>query len=238
MGTPLSCVYDAFFIKSNENFLYKNSQVFQYLKTGVANSEKTVPENLSYKYYTNNLVIILRDVAKNDGQIQLNINSNTYSISILSTDSLIVIADKIYNELKSIYDVQVNEGIVYPIITINYSENIFESVVDSNLTNVIFKDKDNTKLSVIVARTYNGEFFQEIGQASIDLIALHMTYEHKRFRKSELERIKQHIGTNDFPKLPDKFEEYKVVSQSMKDLKIEIDDFEQNFYSYDFSRRS
>src|SRR5690554_4384279 len=48
MGTPLSEVYDAFFIKSGLDYLGKEDQVFQFFKTGISKSYKIVPHDLTY----------------------------------------------------------------------------------------------------------------------------------------------------------------------------------------------
>lgn len=131
-GTPLSEVYDAFFIKSNQDYFGKEDQVFQFFKTGISKSYKIVPDNLSY-------------------------------------------------------------------------------TVDEN---------------------FNGEFINIINQDTIELIAMNMLLEEKRKRKSLLDNIKSSIGTKDFNKLPNKMDDYKAISQSIKDLREEITDFEQTFKSY------
>jgi hypothetical protein len=131
-GTPLSEVYDAFFIKSGQDYYSKEDLVFQFFKTGISKSYKIISQDLTYTV-----------------------------------------------------------------------------------------DED-----------FNGEFTEILNQDAIELIALNMAFEEKRRKKSELDYTKQRMGTKDFSKLPNKVEEYKVISQSMKDLKEEIKDFEQSFKSY------
>ena len=131
-GTPLSEVYDAFFIKSGKDYSYKEDQVFQFFKTGVSKCYKTISHSLIY-------------------------------------------------------------------------------TVDEN---------------------YDGEFIEILDQDEIELIALNMLLEEKRQRKSELDYTKSYLGTKDFNRLVDKVSEYKIISQSMKDLKEDIKDFEQSFKSY------
>lgn len=48
MGTPLSEIYDAFFIKSGKDYSSKEDIVFQFLKTGISKSYKIVPHKLTY----------------------------------------------------------------------------------------------------------------------------------------------------------------------------------------------
>lgn len=133
MGTPLQSVYDAFFIKSSIDYAGKESQVYQFFKTGVSKSKKTVPEDLTY-------------------------------------------------------------------------------TVDEE--------------------TYEGQFSDTLGQDTIELISLNMLLEEKRKRKSELDYMKQHLGTKDFNRLNDKVAEYKVINESIKNLQDEIFAFRQEFYSY------
>jgi hypothetical protein len=132
MGTPLSEVYDAFFIKSGQDYTLKKDIVFQFFKTGLSKSCKIVLHVLTY-------------------------------------------------------------------------------TVDEN---------------------YDGVFTNVLEQDEIELIALNMLKEEKRRKLSELDYLKSRMGTKDFNKLPEKKEDYKIVSQSIKDLKEEIKDFEQTFKSY------
>lgn len=81
--------------------------------------------------------------------------------------------------------------------------------------------------------TYLGSFNEDIGQDGIELIALNMLLEEKRKRKSELDYMKQHLGSKDFNRLPDKVSEYKVLQESIKELQDEIFSFRQEFYSYE-----
>ena len=132
MGTPLSEVYDAFFIKSGLDYFSKENQVFQFFKTGVGKSKKIVLIDLSY-------------------------------------------------------------------------------TVDEN---------------------FDGEFTNILEQDVIELIALNMLLEEKRQKKSILDYAKKHVGTKDFNRVPNKLDEYKILSRSMDDLINEIKDLEQTFKSY------
>jgi hypothetical protein len=135
MSTPttLQEVYDSFFIKSIKDYTGHEDKVYQFFKTGVSKSKKTVPTDLTY-------------------------------------------------------------------------------TVDET--------------------TYDGAFTNTLEQDEIELIALNMLLEEKRTRKSELDYMKAHIGTKDFNKLNDKFTEYKILNESMKDLQDEIYALRQEFYSY------
>jgi hypothetical protein len=232
MGTPLNLVYDAFFIKANDNFLYKNSQVFQYFKTGVAKSLKTSYDDLRFNYFKNNLVFVVFSQVKVSGDIKIKINSNEYTVSLLESDSNINIANKIKNQLQPDFVVTIDERYDYPIILVDSNINLNEDTFDFDLSKEIFIDEDKTGLNLIVTREYSGEFENIVGDDTIELISLYMLYEHKRFKKSKLDEIKQHIGTKDFNKLPDKFEEYKSLDQSMKDLSREIEIYRNEFYKY------
>jgi hypothetical protein len=134
MGTPLQEIYDAFFIKSGKDYTDKEDQVYQFFKTGISKSKKTIPTDLTY--------------------------------------------------------------------TVNPT-------------------------------TYEGTFTNTLEQDEIELIALNMLLEEKRKRKSELDYLKTHIGTKDFNKLTDKVTEYKILNESMKDLRDEIFLLRQEFYSYE-----
>jgi len=90
-------------------------------------------------------------------------------------------------------------------------------------------------VSIVVTRTYDGEFTNTIDQDALELIALNMLLEQKRQRKSELDYTKTHIGTRDFNRLTDKVTEYKILNDSIKDLRDEIFAFRQEFYSYENS---
>lgn len=132
MGTPLQDVYDAFFVKSIKDYTDKESLVFQFFKTAISKSYKTIPTDLTYT-----------------------------------------------------------------------------------------ADID-----------YSGNFVEILNQDDIELIALNMLLEEKIRDVSRLENNKQHIGTKDFNRLPDKASEYKIQNQSMKDLEDKIFKFRQEFYSY------
>lgn len=87
-------------------------------------------------------------------------------------------------------------------------------------------------LTYTTDENFEGEFLNILIQDEIELIALNMLMEEKRQKRSILDYAKKHIGTKDFNRLPNKVNEYKILSESMKDLKDEIKDLEQSFKSY------
>ncbi|MDD4000072.1 MAG: hypothetical protein PHX62_04165, partial [Bacilli bacterium] len=87
MGTLLQKIYDKFFIKaSDEDFTYKQDLVFEFFETAIGYSYKTTPHDLGYTLYSDNAVLIIYETVTNSGDITLNINSDTYTIALLSTD--------------------------------------------------------------------------------------------------------------------------------------------------------
>lgn len=82
---------------------------------------------------------------------------------------------------------------------------------------------------------YDGNFIETLDQDEIELISLYMLYEHKRKKKEFLESQETLLGTKDFKQLPDKVRELTELRQGMKDLKEEINEFKQDFYTYKYS---
>ena len=223
MGTPLLEAYDAFFIKSGKNYLYKEDQVFQFLKTGISKCKKTVSYDLSFTAYEDNMVITVYNVSESDGNIQIEINSDIYTIALLTTDTKVDIINKIKTAIINDWTVDVSY-ITNPRIKI--------TKLNVDVINIKIIDIGDTNVFIIANRTFDGEFINIIEQDALKLIALNMLLEQKRQRKSELDNIKQHLGTKDFNRLPEKVGEYKILEQSMKNLEDEIFSFRQEFYSY------
>lgn len=224
-NTPLQEAYDAFFIKAGKgNYLYKEDQVFQFFKSAVSKSVKTVKNSLSYKVYQDNVLITVFNICEFDGDIEITINSNNYIISLLATDTKIDIVNKIKSAVESDWDIDVSY-ITNPRIKI--TKNGIETI------EVEIKDVGNTNVYLVSNRSFEGEFEKEINQDAIELIALFMLMEQKRQRMSELDGIRQDLGTKDFNKLPKYSDEYKNLNQSIENLKDEIFEFRQEFYSYE-----
>jgi len=223
MATPLLEAYDAFFIKSGKSYLYKEDQVFQFLKTGISKCKKTVPYDLSFTVYEDNMVITVYNVSESDGNIQIEINSDIYTIALLTTDTKVDIINKIKTTILNDWTVDVSY-ITNPRIKI--------TKLNVDVINIKIIDISDTNVFIIANRTFDGEFINIIEQDALELIALNMLLEQKRQRKSELDNIKQHLGTKDFNRLPEKVGEYKILEQSMKNLEDEIFSFRQEFYSY------
>ena len=224
MPTPLLEAYDTFFIKAGRSYLYKEDQVFQFLKTGISKSKKTVPYDLSYNIYEDNMVITVYSQVEFDGDIEIVINSNTYTIALLTTDTKEDIINKIKLAIQNDWTFDVSY-ITNPRIKI--------SKLNIDIINVQINDIDDTNVFIVANRTYDGEFTGIVEQDALELIALNMLLEQKRQRKSELDYTKTYLGTKDFNKLIDKVAEYKVLNESIKLLEEEIFLFRQEFYSYE-----
>jgi hypothetical protein len=127
---------------------------------------------------------------------------------------------------------------VYDAFFIKEAKNFMgkESQVYQFLVTAISKSRKTTPTNLdyvlISEDTYSGYFLNTLNQDDIELLALNMSLESKRSRKSELDYTKQHMGTKDFNRLPDKKAEYEIIQKSIKDLQDEILSFRQEFYSY------
>ncbi len=224
MGTLLQKVYDKFFIKvSDDDFTYKQDLVFEFFETAIGYSYKTTSHDLDYTVYTDNSVLVIFSILEVSGNITLTINSNTYTIALLSTDTVLGIANKIKTAIGSDWTVIITNGL-YPVITITNSS------VD-NITTT-FVDTDSTNINMLVCRTYDGIMDEDLDIDEIELISLNMKKAHVEYLLKPLSRLQINIGTKDFNKLPNKVEEYKVYSLMLKDLEEEIQKFRQEFYSY------
>lgn len=218
-GTPLQEIYDAFFIKSVKNWLYKEDQVFQFFKTSCGKSYKTVRNILDYILYTNEKYITIYSEFDSDVDLMIKINDNTFIVPITTEDTKISIAQNIKAEIETKYNVDELFNLIYPRLLI----------IDNEEMKIEIR---NDLSDINVSETYNGEMIAKLGQDEIDLIAMFMLLESYYKQKSSLEVTKQHVGTKDFNKLPNKETEYKNVLQSIKNLNEEIYLFRQEFYTY------
>ena len=224
MGTLLQKVYDKFFIKvSDVDFTYKQDLVYEFFETAVGYSYKTTPHDLSYTLYSNNAVLIIYDVIENSGDITLQINSDTYTIALLNTDTKFQIATKIKSTIEVNYTV-VLDDIENPMLTI--TKPLTDNIV------VTFTNTDNTNLNLIISKTYDGIMNNDLDIDEIELISLNMKKAYLDYLLKPLSRLKKQIGTKDFNRLESKVEELKVYSLMLSNLKEEIKDFRQEFNSY------
>ena len=224
MGTLLQKVYDKFFIKvSDVDFTYKQDLVFEFFETALGYSYKTTPHDLSYTLYNNNAVLIVYDVIENSGDITLQINSDTYIIALLNTDTKLQITTKIKSAIEVNYTV-VLDNIENPMLTIT-------KPLTDNIT-VTFTDTDDTFLNLIISKTYDGITINDLDIDEIELISLNMKKSYLEYLLKPYSRLLSSIGTKDFNRLPNKVEEYKVYSLMLKDLNEQIEAFRQEFYSY------
>jgi len=224
LGTLLQKIYDKFFIKvSDVDFTYKQDLVYEFFETAVGYSYKTTPHDLSYTLYSNNAVLIIYDVIENSGDITLQINSDTYTIALLNTDTKFQIATKIKSTIEVNYTV-VLDDIENPMLTI--TKPLTDNIV------VTFTNTDNTNLNLIISKTYDGIMNNDLDIDEIELISLNMKKAYLDYLLKPLSRLKKQIGTKDFNRLESKVEELKVYSLMLSNLKEEIKDFRQEFNSY------
>jgi hypothetical protein len=220
--TYLQDVYDSFFIKTENDYSEKQDKVYQLLKVGIGKAGLSTPEILAYKVYTNNSVITIYNVALNNGNITITINSVSYIINISSLNTRLEIANAIISKIKSDWTVSLT-NVNYPMITIT------KSGIDVITTS--FSDTDTTGIDIEISKTYDGEFSNELTQNTIELIALYMRQEELKKSFAELEVLKQHLGTKDFNRLPENIE-YKSVQMLKNNIEDEIYSFRQEFYNY------
>jgi len=224
LGTLLQKIYDKFFIKvSDVDFTYKQDLVFEFFETALGYSYKTTPHDLSYTLYSNNAVLIVYDVISNSGDITLQINSDTYTIALLNTDTKLQIATKIKSAIELNYTVSLN-NIENPMLTITKTD------IDNII--VTFIDTDKTNFNLAISKTYDGITIYNLDIDEIELISLNMKKSYLEYLLKPLSRLKTTIGTKDFNRLSNKVDEYKVYSLMLDNLKEEIEDFRQEFYSY------
>ena len=224
MGTLLQKIYDKFLIKvSDVDFTYKQDLVFEFFETAVGYSYKTTPHDLGYTLYSDNAVLIIYGIVENNGNISLNINSDTYTIALLNTDTKLQIATKIKSAIDTNYTVRLDD-IENPMLTI--------TKIDTDIIALTFTDIDNTNLNLIVSKTYDGIMLNYLDIDEIELISLNMKKAYLDYLLKPLSRLKKQIGTKDFNRLESKVEELKVYSLMLSNLKEEIKDFRQEFNSY------
>ena len=224
MGTLLQKIYDKFFIKvSDFDFTYKQDLVFEFFETSIGYSYKTTPHDLDYILYSDNAVLIIYGIVENSGDITLNINSDTYTISLLTTDTKLNIANKIKSAIELDYTV-ILDDIENPMLTITKT--------DTDIITLLFTDTNNTNLNLIIRKTYDGIMINDLDIDEIELISLNMKKAYLEYLLKPLNRLKTTLGTKDFNRLANKLEEYKVYSLMLKDLNDQIDNFRQEFYSY------
>ena len=224
MGTLLQKIYDKFFIKvSDFDFTYKQDLVFEFFETSIGYSYKTTPHDLDYILYSDNVVLIIYGLVENSGNITLNINSDTYTISLLTTDTKLNIANKIKSAIELDYTV-ILDDIENPMLTITKT--------DTDIITLLFTDTNNTNLNLIIRKTYDGTMINDLDIDEIELISLNMKKAYLEYLLKPLNRLKTTLGTKDFNRLANKLEEYKVYSLMLKDLNDQIDKFRQEFYSY------
>jgi len=224
LGTLLQKIYDKFLIKvSDVDFTYKQDLVFEFFETAVGYSYKTTPHDLGYTLYSDNAVLIIYGIVENNGNISLNINSDTYTIALLNTDTKLQIATKIKSAIDTNYTVRLDD-IENPMLTI--------TKIDTDIIALTFTDIDNTNLNLIVSKTYDGIMLNYLDIDEIELISLNMKKAYLDYLLKPLSRLKKQIGTKDFNRLESKVEELKVYSLMLSNLKEEIKDFRQEFNSY------
>jgi len=224
LGTLLQKVYDKFLIKvSDVDFTYKQDLVFEFFETAIGYSYKTTPHDLSYTLYSDNAVLIIYGIVENNGNISLSINSDTYTIALLNTDTKLQIATKIKSAIDTNYTVKLDD-IENPMLTI--------TKIDIDSIILTFIDTSNTNLNLIVSKTYDGIMLNDLDIDEIELISLNMKKAYLDYLLKPLSRLKKQIGTKDFNRLESKVEELKVYSLMLNSLKDEIKDFRQEFNSY------
>jgi len=224
LGTLLQKIYDKFFIKvSDVDFTYKQDLVFEFFETALGYSYKTTPHDLSYTLYSDNAVLIVYDIIDNVGDISLSINSDTYTVTLLGIDTKLDIVAKIKLAIELDYTVKLYD-MEYPMLIIT------KPLTDTIL--VTFDDVDSTNLNLIISKTYDGIFINNLDMDEIELISLNMKKAYLEYLLKPLSRLKTTIGTKDFNRLSNKVDEYKIYSLMLKDLNEEIEKFRQEFYSY------
>ena len=225
MGTSLQEVYDSFFSKiPDDDFTYTPDLVFQYFKHANGYSYKTVPEDLTYSVDTNRMTIFVEKTASVNGNITIACDSKTYTVAVLSTDTLVGIANKIVTQLQTDFTVTTDFSNTYPIIQIEKD--------NTDLTSLSFTDTGNTQCFIIISQTYDGSYAQTLGVDSIELIALYMLREYYNKFVLKFGKQKEWIGTKDFNKLPTLKDQYEKTKESLDAVTDQIDKFRQEFYSY------
>ena len=79
---------------------------------------------------------------------------------------------------------------------------------------------------------HRGRFNSEIGYDTIELLSMFMVQAYYQRKYTYLIGEKQHIGTRDFNKLPDKAKELSSVVSALANWDSKIYEFRQEFYNY------
>jgi len=225
LGTPLQDVYDSFLAKvTDEDFTYKSDLIFQYFKFANGSSYKTVPENLNYTLNVDSIVFYIDNKANINGNITFTIDSKLYVVAVLATDSLINIADKVVDAIKSDFTIIKNYTNDYPIITIEKD--------NSDLSNTVYIDTDNTGVQININKTYDGYYDDELGQDTINLISLYMAYNYYLDIVLKKGKQKSYFGSKDFNKFPNIKSQYENAEAALNILDDKIEKSRQEFYNY------
>lgn len=89
-------------------------------------------------------------------------------------------------------------------------------------------------LDTIFPESYNGNFVEILDDDEIELMAMQMKYEHYYRKEAYLLAQKRELGTKDFEKLPNKKQELDGIQNSLKLLKVDIEDLKQEFNTYKY----
>lgn len=224
MGTKLQEIYDSFFSKTDDDFTYTPDLVYQYFKKANGYSYKTVPEDLTYSLNTNNISLFVEQIASKAGNITLKYSNKSYTVSILTTDTLINIADKIVAQIGTDFTVATDYSNSFPII--------YVSKDNTDLTSFSFIDTDNTSCVVIISQSYDGEYVETLGEDSIELLSLFMLREHYNKFVMKFGKQREYIGTKDFDKLPNLKNKYENTKETLDSINDQIFEFRQEFYTY------
>lgn len=233
MGTPLQEVYDSFFIKVPEDFTYKNDMVFQLFKAGYAKSYQMTSSTVKYSISQDSGNLVLYSTAQEDGKIQIYLNEENMievelSVDNTKDDIAKAIRDGINNTENFTAIIKFIEN---PIIEIKNTE-------EDGIVNLLFVDYDGTKVEIAELESYAGYFDTLVHQDYIELIALNMALEFHRRNLYALQAEKQHIGTKEFNRLPEKSREMSVALNSIENLIAEIEMFKSDFQTYGKQGRS
>lgn len=83
--------------------------------------------------------------------------------------------------------------------------------------------------------SYDGNFNDILDDDEIELISLQMKYEYYNKKEAYLCGLRQQIGTKDFNSLPNRKQELDGIQNSMKLLKEDIKDLQQQFNTYKYN---
>lgn len=226
IGTPFQEFWDSFFAKSNKNYIYKEDLVFQFFKAALSKSYKTTYDKLDYTILENSRYIDVLSTANKSGEIVLLINGIEYAISISSENTIEEIAMSIISKLKDNFF-----SVDYCLCNKKYPR-LKVSINDVENLEIFILGACDLCLDIEVSKTYDGYMNNIVKQDTIELVTLFMYNEEQLKIKSELDTIKQHVGTRDFNRLPEKKTEYDNVMKTLKYLDEKIFLFRQEFYRY------